>query len=289
MLASGEITKRLFIWGICAIAVIPRQHIDRTRCSIGGGDISHSFRKILLVSVVLNAIRLICKLLGVTRWFCDALGVIQIVSLSFLCFLTPYILQTWLATRINLGGRPGANLMLPLYLTALLSVSGVALSRLVHPNLWFLNRLANVVTGPPVLKTLKQFNSVTSIGGHHAGRGSILCQTLVVVEWWHMITMLLCAIGFALLNTAKPSADYTLWETMLQAFRNFAFTSGWTRVLAHAIFINLLDELYLTSQTTSSGGVNGAASGEQASSRHGMSSSTSVTTIDTELQALSKC
>lgn len=206
MLPPDEITKRLFIWGVCAVAIIPRQHIDRTRWSIGGGDISHSFRKILLASVVLNVMRLACKLCGLPRWMCDILGIVQIVSLSFLCFLTPYILQTWLATRINIGGRPGANLMLPLYLTALLSVSGVALSRLIHPNLWSLNRLANVVTGPPVLSTLKQFNTVTSIGGHHAGRGSILCQTLVVVEWWHMITQLLCAVGFFLVGFHKSTS-----------------------------------------------------------------------------------
>lgn len=215
---------------------------------------------------------------------CDILGIVQIVSLSFLCFLTPYILQTWLATRINIGGRPGANLILPLYLTALLSVSGVALSRLIHPNLWSLNRLANVVTGPPVLSTLKQFNTVTSIGGHHAGRGSILCQTLVVVEWWHMITQLLCAVGFALLDSTKAQADYTLWETMLKGFRNFAFTSGWMRVLAHAIFINLMDELYLTSPSSSQ-----ADRGASASSSSSPQDASSSSTIETEMQALSKC
>jgi len=161
----------------------------------------------LLASVVLNLIRLACKILRLPRLIIDILGIVQIVSLPFLGFLTPYILQTWLAPRINIGGRPGANLMPPLYLTALLSVSGVFLSRFIHPNLWCLNRLGNVVTGPPVLKTLQMYNSLTSIGGHHAGRGSILCQTLVVVEWWQMMTQLLCAIGFALLDGTKAQAD----------------------------------------------------------------------------------
>lgn len=243
---TSEITKRLFIWGVCAVAIIPRQHIVRTQCSVGGGNMSNAFRKLLLASVTLNLVRLVFRLMGVPRLISDIVGIVQVVSLSFLCFLTPYILQTWLAPRINIGGRPGADLMLPLYLTAILSISGVILSKLVHPNLWCLNRLCNVVTGPPVLRTLKMYNSATSLGDH-AGRGTILCQTLVVIEWWHMLTQLLCAIGYAALDRNKAVSEYTLLDVVLKGFHDIAFSSIWTRVMAHAIFINLLDELYLTS------------------------------------------
>lgn len=249
MLHPGEVTRRLFILMVCAVAVVPRQHIDASRWTIGGSTISHSFRKLLLASAALNLLRLFVKLIEI-RWLSDILGIIQIVSLTFLCFLTPYILQTWLASRINLGGRPGADLMPFLYSTALFSISGVSLARYVHPNLWFINRLGKVLTGPPVLKTLRTYNSVTTFGGNHAGRGNILCQTLVIIEWWHMLTQLLCAVGFALLDPTKDAMEYTLFDTALQGFRDIAFASGWTRVLAHAIFINLLEEVYLTTSSS---------------------------------------
>lgn len=246
-------------WGICSIAIIPRQHIDRySLChkggiSIGGGTISYSFRKLLVVSVVLHLLRLVCKILS---WkFCsDLLGIVQIVSLSFLCFVTPYILQTWLAPRINLphGGKPGKDLLPPLYLTAFLSMSGVILSRLVDPRLWCLNRLGNVITGPPVLRTLRLYNSLTSVGGYHTGRGNIACQTLVVVEYWHMITQGICAIAFALWDPNISHTQYSLYDTILQGCRDIAFTSGWTRVLVHAIFINLMDELVLLQSSSTS-------------------------------------
>lgn len=90
MLVAEEITKRLFICGVCAIAVIPRQHIDRTRWSIGGGSVSHSFRKLLLAATALNLLRFVCLLVEIPRIISDILGVIQILGLTFLCFVTPY-------------------------------------------------------------------------------------------------------------------------------------------------------------------------------------------------------
>ena len=41
------------------------------------------------------------KLQGNVRWFADILGIIQVVSLSLLCFLTPYVLQTWMANELT--------------------------------------------------------------------------------------------------------------------------------------------------------------------------------------------
>lgn len=247
---ATELGKRLFIWGVLAMVVIPRHHIDRTNLSIGG-NLSHSFRKLLGASVVLNLGRLACKLNGHVRWLADILGIFQVVSLSFLCFLTPYVLQTWLVTRINIGGRPGANLIGPLYGTAILSVLGVILSRLVHPNLWCIKRLGNVVSGPPVLQTMAMYNSLTSVGGHHHGRGTIMAQTIVVVEYWHIITQLLCALGHALDKHHVGEEEYSQWDYCLKAFREIAFVSDWTRVCIHGIFINLLDEMYLTASTAS--------------------------------------
>ena len=250
---ATELSKRLFIWGVLAIVVIPRHHIDRTQWSIGG-NLSHSFRKLLLASVILNLCRLFAKLNGHVRLLADILGILQVVSLSFLCFLTPYVLQTWMVQRINIpGGKPGSNLIGPLYGAGILSILGVVLCRVVHPNLWCIKRLGNLVSAPPILHTMQMYNSLTSVGGlHHDGRGTISGQTLVIVEYWHVVTQLLCVLGFALDKHHASEEDYSQWDYCLKAFRDIAFVSDWTRVCVHGMFINLLDEMYLTSGTSSS-------------------------------------
>lgn len=251
---AAELGKRIFIWGVLAIVVVPRHHIDREATSIGG-NLSHSFRKLLVASVGLNLIRLAAKLQGQVRLFADILGMIQAISLSFLCFLTPYILQTWLVARINIGGRPGANLLPPLYATATFSALGILLCRTVHPRMWFLKRVGNIISGPPVLKTLTMYNSVTSVGGHHHGRGSIMSQTMMVAEYWYIITQFLCVLGLAF-DKHEPKENYTQWDYCLEAFRDIAFVSDWTRVCFHGVFINQLDEMYMTSASSAPSSAN---------------------------------
>lgn len=119
--------------------------------------------------------------------------------------------------------------------------------------------MGNVASVPPVLKTLDLYNSITSLGGHHAGRGNILCQTLYVMEVWHMVTQFLVAVAYLFLDPELPVSEYGTWETILEGFRDIAFTSGWTRIIGHGIFINLLDELTLTSPGNASGGTSPAS------------------------------
>jgi hypothetical protein len=252
MIPSDQLTKRLFIWGVAAVAVIPRQHIDRSRWTIGG-DLSNSFRKLVLVLTLFNLIRLCCSIQGrqwYLRFISDVCGIVEVVGLTFLSFLTSYLLQTWLVGRVELpggtGSRPGASLMRPLGITCVLSTAGVVLSHSVNSNLWCLKKLANVSSGPPVISTLWLYNSFTCVGGHHNGRGLVVSQSLVAVEYWHIATQLLCAIGYGL-NRHREMDDYTQWDYILEAFRSISFVSDWTRVLAHAIFMNILDESFLTS------------------------------------------
>jgi len=259
MIPAYEITKRLFIWGVVTVAVMPRQHIDRRGgwwWKIGGGDLSYPFRRLLLSIAGINLARLVLKesrILMKFRVVCDALGIVQQFGCSFLCFLTPYILQTWLVPFINVpGGRPGASLMRPLYLSTSLSILSVVLVRTSHPNFWFLRKLGNAVSGPPVLHTLAMFNAVTTRGGRHDGRGSIVSQSLRATECWFLATQLLCAVGFAFNDHGKDEKDYGQWDQLLGAFREIAFVSEWTRILVHALFVNQLDELYLTSPSPSS-------------------------------------
>ena len=245
---TAEVAKRLFILGVLAIVVVPRQHIDRTYTTIGG-EWSHAFRKLLVISVLLNLIRFGASLQG-HPWLMvlsDLLGIVEVVGLSFLCFYTPYILRKWLEGRINIFGRPDTPLYLPLQLTFLLCIMGVGLSRFVHPNFWCLKKLANIVSAPLVLQTIALYNSVTTSGPHHGGRGSIMAQTIMVVEYWHIVTQLLSALGYALEKHSIGVDDYNQWDSCLKAFRDVSFVSDWTRVCGHGIFINLLDEMALVS------------------------------------------
>lgn len=247
MIAAEEICKRLFICGVIGFAVLPRQVVDQTYCSIGG-SLAHNFRKLLLVLLVLNLIRFTITFDDRDAYLehlSDLLGVLEVTGLNFLCFLTPYQLQIFLDGRINIGGRPGANLMVPLYMTIGVSVAGVVLSRTAHPNWWCLKKVANLFSGPLVLRTLKLFNSVTHIGGHQHGRGSIISQSLVLVELWYFAIQLLCAIGYAM-NKGNAVDNYSQWDQCLLAFRTLSFVGDWTRIYTHANFINQLDELYLT-------------------------------------------
>eukprot|EP01083_Nonionella_stella_P023756 65705_1 len=247
MIASDEIYKRIFIWGVAAVAVIPRQHIDLVGWSVGG-DLSHSFRKLLLGLIVINFLRLLMKDSSIEHNFVllrDVLGIVQQLGNSFLCFLSSYILQTWLANVINLGGRPGSNLKPTLYASTVASILAAILARRVHSNFWGLRRFANAISSIPVVQTLKTFNTVTTRGGNHEGRGSILSQTLMTVEYWYVAVQLMSAIGFAM-NREKVD-ETTQLDELWAAFREASFMLDWIRILSHAIFINQLDELYLTS------------------------------------------
>ena len=157
MIPSDEIFKRLFIWGVAAVAIVPRQHIDHTRCSIGG-SLSYSFKRLLIGLLVINFVRLLLKDTSIkheVQLLRDILGIIQQVGNSFLCYLSPYILQTWLANLINLGGRPGANLMPALYVSTILSVSAAVLTRKIHSNFWALRKLGNAISSVPFSKLSK--------------------------------------------------------------------------------------------------------------------------------------
>jgi hypothetical protein len=99
----------------------------------------------------------------------DILGVVEVIGLTFLCFLTPYVLQRGLASYFRI--TPGQDLKLPLYPATLLSFLGVFLSRMVHPNFWALKKIANMVLGPRMIQTLRSYNSFTTRESH--GRGFI--------------------------------------------------------------------------------------------------------------------
>ena len=78
-----------------------------------------------------------------------------------------------------------------------------------------------------------------------------MSQALMTVEYWHMVVQSLCAIGYAFDSRLPEEQDIQL-DAVLRAFRGIAFASDWTRVLCHALLLNLLDELCQVQRTTHS-------------------------------------
>ena len=94
---------------------------------------------------------------------------------------------------------------------------------------------------------------MTTRGGNHEGRGTILSQSLMVVEYWYVVIQLLGVIGFAINRGGRQQQQQnSQFDELWRAFREASFIIDWTRILAHAIFMNQLDEMYLTSSSTNS-------------------------------------
>jgi hypothetical protein len=106
-----------------------------------------------------------------------------------------------------------------------------------------LKKLANVASGPPVIRTLKSYNTFTTSQSH--GRGLVLAQTLCVIEYWHLFLQLASAAAYAF-NRHESAAEETMLDLTMAAARSIAFAADWTRVLFHATFLNQLEEMYGT-------------------------------------------
>lgn len=136
MFPAEQIAKRFLILFVALVSIYPRMPFNE-RCTVAG-RLSRNFRLLLLGIVAVNLSRLFLPgnesdspELGL---FSDFLGVVEVTALTFLCFLTPDILETKLSRYINL--TPGTAFYGPLVASCLLSFFGVVLSRTVYPNWW---------------------------------------------------------------------------------------------------------------------------------------------------------
>lgn len=266
MISEVQLNHRFFVLAVLAAAIIPRQPSDPAGRWGIGGRLSHGFRKLLLAIVLINLCRLALSndshQLGV-----DLLGIVEVTGLTLLCFLTPFVMQNGLSQYFNI--IPGQSLKCPLYLAIFLSMSGVAMSRMVHPNFWALKKLGNAISGPPVINTLRSYNSFTTARGQ--GRGFVLAQTFMVIEYWHLILQMCCTAAYAFDRHTSGTDKETLLDLAMKATRSIAFAADWTRVLIHAIFLNQLDEMHHTSTHWSG---NESDDGEAGSDNNGDGGST---------------
>jgi hypothetical protein len=128
-----------------------------------------------------------------------------------------------------------------------LTILGGALSAFVNPNYWALVNLAEAASCLPVLKTLKTYASVTTVGGRHHGRGPVLVQVLRTMEYWYLTTALLSFVAEALDDTHDDvdNAEGRPLQIILGAVRHNQENGidDWTRLLVHSVFLSTVDEM----------------------------------------------
>jgi len=291
MKAGAEIhflSGQIFMLGVTLLTVSPRLPFDKA-VSIGG-KLSFPFRRALIWLMALGIVRtLSCHLhhpdSSVLAASDAVLGTIQVVGQVFLCLTTAYILQSQMSSVINIeGGAPGRSLIPFLVWILLLSVISVLFSAKLHPNWCCLESLAEAASCIPVLKTLKTYASLTNPAGsrREGGRGPVLMQTLVTIEYWYMTTALVSFVVQATGVTNNDLETASAMQMILEAIRKNQDNGvdDWTRLLLHAVFLNTMDELQHFT-----GGLSNATTGEQ---RNGTARTTSNTDeiYDTKTVAL---
>lgn len=252
---------QIFTIGIAAVAIIPRMPSDEGGCTIGG-NLSHPFRRALLVLIAIGLVRVIgCHITNkdtaMLRLVDAILGTTHVVGQSFLCLTMAYIMQCELVNHVNIeGGVPGRSLAPTLVLILILTIMGAALSE-THPKFSCLGNLAEACSCLPILKTLKVYSSVTTVGGNQHGRGPVMTQILKVIEYWYLLTSILSFLGDAIDgDTTDNDLENTNFVQLLFLAIRQNQDNGvddWTRLVLHSVFLNSIDELHhVTSFTGSS-------------------------------------
>lgn len=239
-----DVPKRIFVISVALATVIPRMPLDAPWTI--GGNLSHSFRKLLLVIVADYLLRHTGKgfLPGSVNLLMTA---IEGVGLSFLSLLTPYLLRKWMADKVNIpGGRrnPGQALMPWVYLFIGLSSVGFLLCVTTDDErFWIIKMVADVLSFIPVMNTLRMYNSITNTQTRYRGRGSVLSQCIEIGEYSalfaHCSDIIIRTLG--LLDVLPDGFTETALAQGLYA--NILFAE-YLRVLCHSILLNVLDEAY---------------------------------------------
>jgi len=251
---------QIFSIGIVALAILPRMPLDLPGTI--GGDLSHPFRKALLGLVIIGVVRVLgCHVYHPDdapwlRWVDIVLGTIHVVGQSFLCLTTAYILQCKVVDFIYIeGGKPGRSLVPALVIVIGLTVTGTVLTETGHSSFACLPNLAEAYSTLPVLKALTQYASVT---GLQNGRGSILTQSLKVIEYWYCITSIMACIGILCWgnDNGKSENDANYLEILFEAIRHNqdSGVDDWTRLVLHSVFLNCIDELHHFTPAAGGGG-----------------------------------
>lgn len=285
--------KLLFLLFVTLATVVPRMPLDDPWTI--GGNLSNSFRKILLVSTASYVLRNLVfgkkSLNGYGESIILSLQAIEGVMLCFLSLLTPYLLLKWLSSRINLGRRSPGQILQPwIVLFAALNSLAVA-ARIItgNPNYWIFKKLADTLSFFPVMKTLKLYSQVTHCQTRYSGRGSVLSQMVYVAEYFALVMNGLDTSSKIFVFLGVLSSE-TLKSVELKGMYGTNSYASYSRILCHGILLNVLDEAYIIGISSTSGGTTEDASSPSSSPSHshtmGTSSGPTVEPIDDEEDGL---
>jgi hypothetical protein len=260
-----------FMVGVAFLSLGPKMPSDPKSPCIVGGRLSHPFRRALLALVILAISRdLIFGLLldnesssALLKFSDSFLGTIFTVGQAFLCVSSAYLLQCQLSNVINV--HPGEGLSPYLIAVLIINLVAYTLSYWSHPNYIALISLGSAVSTIPVIKTLRLYAQVTTYGGAHAGRGTVLTQVMTHSEYWYIFSSLVAFLAemFQRENAVADGTDRRMmWrDDLVDAMRHHqdVGVDDWTRLLVHSIYLNLVDELMHVSPSSTN---NNSAAGD---------------------------
>lgn len=253
---KSDVSKRMFLIVVMVIAIAPRMPLDEPLPWSIGGNLSHSFRKLVLFTGMCSLVRntvLKDEFDGASL----VLLAVEGVSLTFLSLLTPYLLRVWMEERINIPGGhlPGKGLMPWVQSFVILSLAGILLRTITHKmEMWMLKKIADMLSFIPVMRTLQLYNSVTTGQVRYPGRGSVLSQVVVIAECYAMVVNGCDVFSKALELFGLLDANTINKMPMMQGLFMNIFYATYTRVLCHSIMLNVLDEAYTIGSSGRRGG-----------------------------------
>jgi hypothetical protein len=245
--------KEIVAIALTVLAVSPRLPDDRPFTL--GGKLTNRFRLLVVILLILHLARsTVGEFANQLRGFQILLGVLETVGSSFGVLYTPYILQVWLSSRINVG-RPGDNLKSWWYAITAISVLGGILADTLSYHFWALKKVANAISVYPVWKTLQTYNSVTMLGGPYPGRGSVLSQLVTYCELYVLLANLadICQALVFIMGWKDDKNEREDSEVaFLVAVCHSSGFAAWIRLLCHSILLNVLDEQRFVQDHTNS-------------------------------------
>lgn len=172
---------------------------------------------------------------GVLTYVYYAWVAVESLSLSFLNFCMPYILQRHLSTVINI--TPGRNLQMWLFSVLAMDAVAVLLSAHVSPNFWSIKRLGDGLMVIPRVKTLQSYQRVV---GARSNQPSLLVDMLIRIEMC-LFVAILGASGAYAIESHSAIADPNDWLVGIKIMSIFL---GYTALMVHALLLNCLDDGY---------------------------------------------
>eukprot|EP00581_Thalassiosira_minuscula_P011744 CAMPEP_0183718880 /NCGR_PEP_ID=MMETSP0737-20130205/12019_1 /TAXON_ID=385413 /ORGANISM="Thalassiosira miniscula, Strain CCMP1093" /LENGTH=300 /DNA_ID=CAMNT_0025948523 /DNA_START=240 /DNA_END=1142 /DNA_ORIENTATION=- len=251
MAPSLALIKCLVSIAVTAVAVVPRMPFDNP-WSIGG-NLSNSFRRLLLILCGYRVFKFVFSeyfaIISTQSKLMIGINGLESTLICFLTLLTPYLLRVWLSDIINIPGR-GKGLEVWLYVVSAFCFSGITLELVgFTQDIWMLKKIGDCLTFFPVTRTVALYNSITHPSGNYAGRGTVLSQIIIVVEWYSLFAHGSDATS-KFMHMVGLMGDDVYWGSVLRGLRGHNLFASLVRIMCHSIFLNVLDESYQLSNAS---------------------------------------